>query len=65
MKIIRDPNVCEAHGECILVAPELFDLGDDTGAVVLLNDSPGPELHDKARHAEKVCPLGAITVIEE
>ena len=64
MKIIVDETVCEAHGECIFAAPELFDLGDDDETVTVLDDQPGEELHQKARDAEQVCPVGAIRLEE-
>jgi ferredoxin len=63
MKIIVDAAVCQGHGECVLVAPELFDLGDDTGAVNVHDDVP-EELQEEARQAERVCPLGAISIEE-
>ena len=30
MRIRVDPKLCEAHALCIDLAPEVFDLGDDT-----------------------------------
>ena len=29
MKVVVDLDVCEAHGDCVIAAPEIFDLGDD------------------------------------
>ena len=29
MKVGVDPALCEAHGECMSILPEVFDLDDD------------------------------------
>ena len=29
MKVHVDMNLCQSHGECVFVAPAIFDLGDD------------------------------------
>jgi ferredoxin len=55
--------VCEGHGECVTVAPELFDLGDDEGAVHVIGQPDDADLQNKARGAERVCPVGAITLL--
>ena len=58
-----DAGVCEGHGECVTVAPELFDLGDDEGAVHVIGQPDDADLQNKARGAERVCPVGAITLL--
>ena len=34
---------CVASGQCVLIAPEVFDQRDDDGMVILLDDSPASE----------------------
>ena len=63
MRIHVDPLVCEGHGECVAVAPEFFDLGDDDGAVHVLGEAVDEESRAKARGAERVCPVGAISLL--
>ena len=29
MKVHVDMNLCQSHGECAVVAPDVFQLGDD------------------------------------
>jgi ferredoxin len=65
MRIHVDPAVCEGHGECVAVAPELFDLGDDDGAVHVLGEALDEESQTKARGAERVCPVGAISLLTQ
>jgi ferredoxin len=55
---------CVASGQCVLIAPEVFDQQDDDGTVILLEDSPAPEYHDGVREAALVCPSAAITLTE-
>jgi ferredoxin len=63
MKIQVDRSVCQGHGECVTVAPEFFDLGDDDGAVHVLGEALNEESMALARGAERVCPVGAISLL--
>ena len=62
-KVVVDEDLCIGAGQCVLVAPEIFDQ-DDKGLVVLLDATPPPALHDVARKAAKLCPARAITIEE-
>ena len=62
-KVVVDEDLCIGAGQCVLVAPEIFDQ-DDKGLVVLLDATPPPALHDAARKAAKLCPARAITIEE-
>jgi ferredoxin len=63
-KVHVDEDLCIGAGQCVLVAPRIFDQ-DEQGLVVLLDATPPPELHDAARKAAKLCPARAITIEEE
>jgi ferredoxin len=60
MYVEVDVPKCVASGQCVLIAPEVFDQRDDDGMVILLDDSPGPEHHAGVREAALVCPAAAI-----
>ncbi|WP_327675767.1 MULTISPECIES: ferredoxin [unclassified Streptomyces] len=64
MKVEVDVPKCVASGQCVLIAPDVFDQCDDDGMVVLLDESPAPELHDGVRESATVCPAAAIRVQE-
>ena len=64
MKVEVDVPRCVASGQCVLIAPEVFDQRDDDGSVVLLDETPGPELADAVRESVSVCPAAAIRVAE-
>ena len=63
-KVHVDEDLCIGAGQCVLVAPRIFDQ-DEQGLVILLDATPPPELHDAARKAAKLCPARAITIEEE
>ncbi|NMO91654.1 ferredoxin [Actinomycetospora sp. TBRC 11914] len=62
MKVTLDESLCEAHGECVLAAPEVFDLDDDSDVAVLLDDSPPEDQRENVVMAARLCPVAAITV---
>ena len=62
MKITVDLDVCEAHGECVAAAPEIFDLGDDDDVVTVLQAEPDEDLREEALAAQKSCPVDAIRI---
>ncbi|MEU9345255.1 ferredoxin [Streptomyces sp. NPDC048278] len=64
MKITVDEEKCCAAGQCVLVAPELFDQRDEDGIVVLLEPVPGTDQEAAAREAAQVCPAAAILIEE-
>jgi ferredoxin len=64
MNVAVDRVKCCGAGQCVLVAPEVFDQDDADGVVLLLTDSPAPEHFDNVREAGAVCPAGAIEISE-
>lgn len=62
MRVIVDTEICEAHGDCVMAAPEVFDLDDDDNVVTLLQQEPGEELRDQVEEAERMCPVAAIRI---
>lgn len=57
--VVIDESRCVGVGQCVLVAPEVFDQRDD-GIVVLLDENPAEELHEQVREAVRICPGLAI-----
>lgn len=62
MKITVDTNLCEVHGDCVVVAPDFFDIGEDDEVVQVLNDEPGEEHRATVLQAAKMCPVAAIRI---
>lgn len=65
MRVVLDEPKCVAAGQCVVAAPDVFDQRDDDGVAVVLDETPGPELHDDVREAAAVCPAAAILLVEE
>ncbi|MGH3693086.1 MAG: ferredoxin [Pseudonocardiaceae bacterium] len=61
MRVEVDPNICEGHGQCNAVAPEVYDLDDD-GYCLIRNPEVPPTLHSQAQEGALACPVHAITV---
>jgi ferredoxin len=62
MKVIRDANRCELHGECVMAAPEVFEIEDDKDVVTVINPEPGEELRGKVEQAVLMCPTSALSL---
>lgn len=60
MKIKIDYDLCQGHGTCKGEAPEVFDVDEDELRVVVLQEEPTADLHEKVRAAAKFCPTQAI-----
>jgi ferredoxin len=62
MHITVDYHLCEGHGQCLLAAPEIFDVSDDTGQVVVLVANPPESARDQVVRATAMCPAQALQV---
>ncbi|BBH67568.1 ferredoxin [Actinoplanes sp. OR16] len=63
MKVTVDREVCCGAGQCVLLAPEVFDQDEDDARVLLLAPSPGPADQAATEDAAAVCPTGAISIM--
>jgi ferredoxin len=59
LKVVVDPDECEANAVCVGIAPEVFDLDDDEVLHILV-ETPDGELLDRAREAVDSCPKRAL-----
>jgi ferredoxin len=57
-----DETRCCGYGNCLVAAPEVFDLHPDTGIAFLLEGRPLPADRDALREAAADCPARAISV---
>ena len=53
-----DMNLCQSHGECVYVAPGVFELGDDD--VLRWREVVTPEERELVQEAADACPMLAI-----
>ncbi|MEV0035785.1 ferredoxin [Streptomyces sp. NPDC056909] len=64
MRVTVDQEKCVGAGQCVMLAPDVFDQRDEDGVVVLLTETPAAELHADVRMAAQVCPALAIDLDE-
>jgi ferredoxin len=62
MKVIRNAKTCALHGECVMAAPDVFEIRDDDEVVTVLNPEPGEELRRSAENAALACPTSSIRI---
>jgi ferredoxin len=60
VKVTVDPVRCGGTGYCVRLLPQVFRLGDQGPAEVWR--APGPDLAERVREAETLCPTNAIRV---
>jgi len=64
LRIVVDRDLCEANGECMRAAPEVFFV-DDNDKLVLKIERPPAELLEKVKTAVRRCPRAALTLRED
>ena len=60
MKVNVDMNLCQSHGECVRVAPDVFELGDDD-VLDWKSEVPDDRRADMEAAVE-ACPMMAISL---
>jgi ferredoxin len=65
MRLHIDPEVCQGHGRCYDLAPDLFGDDDEGFGQVLGDGVVRPEKEREARLAVANCPERAIELVEE
>ena len=63
MRVRVDLDLCEAHGVCTGIAPDVFELDDDDVLHVLVAEPP-TDRWDQMRDAAMRCPKQAIKLEE-
>lgn len=64
MKVTLDRGICNGYGNCVIEAPEVFDLDDD-GLGVVLDEHPPEDQREAVDAAVRTCPVQAIVVADD
>ncbi len=63
MKVHVDPERCQGHTICSMIAPQLFTLDDVDGHSTAIDGEVPGALEAKAAEAIRSCPEQAISII--
>ena len=64
LRALCDKSICQGHGRCEAMAPEVYVL-DDNGYLEAAEIEVPPGLEDAARLGAASCPEEAITIVED
>ncbi|MBA3410493.1 MAG: ferredoxin [Geodermatophilaceae bacterium] len=65
MAVVKaDFGVCQGYANCVMTAPEVYDIDDD-GVVVLLKDEISDAERAKVQEAVNSCPVSALSIEDE
>ncbi len=61
LSVSVDKEVCCAYGNCVMLCPDVFELGDEAQTVSIIVDSIPAGLEESVREAVRDCPSGALS----
>ena len=64
MKVFVDPERCQGHTLCKMIAPDSFELNDIDGTSSPVSESVAAGREDAVREAMRSCPEQAISIEE-
>ena len=64
MKVWVDPQRCQGHTLCSMIAPDSFVLDDIEGHSSAVSEDVPPEQEDVVQEAAESCPEQAIMITE-
>lgn len=65
MKVKVNPDVCIGCGACQAIAPDVFEVSDETGVAKEISEDVKEEFVEDATDAKEGCPVNAIYDPEE
>jgi ferredoxin len=63
-QVLVDFDLCESNAQCMLAAPEVFEVRDDDYLYVL-DETPPADLRQKVEEAVLRCPKQAISIADD
>lgn len=61
-QVVIDHALCSGYGNCVLAAPDVFELDDTTNLAHVLEGRPHPGDKEAVTEAQVDCPVHAILV---
>ncbi|HEY2056169.1 MAG TPA: ferredoxin [Solirubrobacterales bacterium] len=64
MKVRVDLATCQGYANCVVEADAIFDIDDETGKAIVLQETVPEDLAEAVRAAVASCPVDAISIEE-
>ena len=61
-RVVVDLDTCQGYANCVMIAPEVFDINEETGVAALLQETPDDSQLAAVEEAVRQCPTEAISV---
>jgi ferredoxin len=65
VKVWVDPERCQGHTLCAMIAPDSFQLNDIDGSSSAIDEVVPADKEDQVREAAHSCPEQAIVITDE
>lgn len=62
IEVVLDLTRCQGYANCVVAAPEIFDIDETTGVAILLSPRPAADQRAAAEDAVSQCPTEAISI---
>lgn len=63
IQVHANVRICEGFANCLVAAPDLFDL-DDEDKVIILQGELDPSERARVEEAVRSCPVNALTITD-
>jgi ferredoxin len=61
-RVVLDLDTCQGYANCVMVAPEVFDIDETTGVAILLQEQPDDSQLAAVEEAVRQCPTEALSI---
>lgn len=61
-RVLLDLNRCQGYANCVIAAPAIFDIDEQSGQAKLLQAAPDANEREAAQEAVRQCPTEAISL---
>lgn len=65
MRVKLDESLCQTYGNCLLAAPDVFDLDASSPVVTVLQPRPAEANRAEVEDAVRSCPVEALRLLED
>jgi ferredoxin len=62
--VVVNASLCQAYGNCLLAAPDVFDLDEERNVAFVLQSKLSPDTRPAVEEAVRSCPVLALTLHE-